>query len=744
MSAASSPYACGPADRVSARRDFALAALAAALAMIVSASTLLANPSFFLTDDYLSYFRPGFHEIARLIVRGQFPLLTDRLWNGGDLLQEYQYAVFNPVCLLLYAMISQIGDISTGAAIYSLTHIAILAAGVYALCRALGCLPRHAFLAGAVAPLSDWIFFWGAIDWIPALVSLAWLAWAWALLILTWRRRAFTPAAALAVALTLLSGWPFADFALLISALVAVRVLFVGGVGGRMRQAAWPALALVAGGFLAMPALLPLEFYAAFARRPAIDGRWAADLTGLLEIGIPLVQVRWGSFGASEFEVVRQPIVYAAWFAPLVLAGANWRTLASDRRVWIVLGSALAFAALSMISHIGLLRWMFRLLPYYQLALIVAAAIALTKADQEGTAWSFDRLALAIAIETWLAFAQTRSLALTYLEFAYAVGILAWLSTRFGIRRGPRWTAMALAASIGVFALTVWNLAKDGYPTYPQSWRPAARALASIQADTSGPERLYLVSRPTGRQDPGRGFWSTYPILNTSLYGTGATIVGYSALLSPSYARLQCMDHGVHGCDNALTAALSPVAPTQRSLLDLMGVGEVDIQWPSDAAAFAAHAVSGWTQSPLPGGGERFERPSREGQVTWASEGAAGVTRQAGISRIVIDARNDAATPGKLVVARAWYPAWHASLDGAPLRVEPLDDVLVAVDLPPKSRGQLIVSFWPAGLTTGLLLAALGALLVGAGVLAPTRLEGLALQMEGLLIRRGPAKISTA
>jgi hypothetical protein len=717
---------------------------AAAVATLVAASTLLVSPSFFLTDDYITQFRPAFHEIARLLVHGQFPLLTDHLWNGGALLQEYQYAVFNPISLLLYVIIGQFSDISAGAAIYSLAHIAILAAGVYALCRALGCLPRHAFLAGAVAPLSDWIFFWGAVDWIPALVSLAWLAWGWALLILTWRRRAFAPAAAGAVALTLLSGWPFADFALLISALVAARVLLVGGLAGRMRKAAWPALALVAGGLLAMPALLPLEFYAAFAQRPEVEGHWAADLTGLLEFGMPLVRVRWGSFSASEFEIVRQPIVYAAWFAPLALAGANWRVMAADRRVWIVLGSALAFAALSMISHIGLLRWMFRLLPYYQLAVIVAAAMALTKSDEEGAAWSFDRLALVVAAEVWLAFSQTRSLAFVYLGIAYAFGVLAWVSTRFGGRRDARWTAMALTASLGVFALTVWDLAKDGYPTYPQAWRFALPASSLVSASATGPERLYVVHRADERTVPGSAFWANYQVDNTNLYHPGASIGGYSAMHTPAYDPLVCWTRSNDRCSNVVVNALAPMPPTGRSLLDLMGVGEVDFKRSSDAAQFAGHIVGGWIRSPLPDGGARFVRPSREGQVTWASPGAAGMTRQAGLTHIVIDSSNSAASPGKLVVARAWYPAWHASLDGAPLRVEPLDKVLVAVDLPPKSHGQLVLSFWPAGLTAGIILAALGAVLAIIGTLFPARLEALAQWFESRLTRRGSANFSTA
>jgi hypothetical protein len=45
---------------------------------------------------------PDFREIARLLGQGHFPLVSDRLWNGGAFLQEHQLAVFNPVSMLLY------------------------------------------------------------------------------------------------------------------------------------------------------------------------------------------------------------------------------------------------------------------------------------------------------------------------------------------------------------------------------------------------------------------------------------------------------------------------------------------------------------------------------------------------------------------------------------------------------------------------------------------------------------------
>src|SRR5258708_12341894 len=126
--------------------------------------------------------------------------------------------------MLLYMALGQLEDLATAAAVYSVLHIGILAGGAFFLCRVLGCAPRHAFLAAVLAPLADWIFYWGATNWIPALVSMAWLVWAWGFLVLTFRRPAFAPAAAACVALTLLSGWPFADLGLLLSILVPAEL----------------------------------------------------------------------------------------------------------------------------------------------------------------------------------------------------------------------------------------------------------------------------------------------------------------------------------------------------------------------------------------------------------------------------------------------------------------------------------------------------------------------------------------
>jgi len=737
MSAASLDKAHAPAPPPSGgvRTDVAIGVLAAALAVAVAATALAVSPRFFLTDDYATYFMPGFREIARLLAHGQFPLLTDRIWSGGALLQEYQYAVFNPVSLALYAGIGQLNDLALAAAIYSLVHVAVLGGGAYFLARVLGCARRHAFLVAVLAPLSDWIFFWGAADWIPALVSMAWLAWAWAFLILTYKRPNWAPAAAAMTAMTLLSGWPFTNLALLLSALVAGRVLFANKHEGRLRAAAWPTLALAAGGLIAMPAILPVQLYVAYAQRPVVAGMWATDLTGLLEFGMPFVQTHWGAFH-HPYETVVRPLTFAAWFAPLALASANWRRLAANPAAVIVMVSAVAFAALSMISHIGPFRWMFRLLPYYQLAILMLAGLALTQADEDGAPWKFDRLALVIAAEVWLAIGQTRERALVYLAVAYAFGALAWLSTRFKTRRDLRWTALALVSSIALFWLSLWSVFLGGYPRYPNNWTTMGSAPTAVAGLSETPMR-YAIFSPF-EADPGAPFWKTYGPANTALQWPGGSLIGYSSMTSEAFVDHFCQIGFGTDCDDIVARVTKPVTPTGRGLIDLMGVDEVDVQREADAKAFAA-AGSGWSQARGPIGEWRFSRIKPQGLVTWASPGAAGAVVSSAPARIVLQANNDSPAPGTLVVARAWYPTWQASLDGRPVRARALDGVLVAVDLPPNSRGRLTLSFWPTGLTAGLVLAAFGIALLAITAWFPRLVDGPAAWIEGLLARRAHA-----
>ena len=106
--------------------------------------------------------------------------------------------------------------------------------------------------------------------------------------------------------------------------------------------------------------------------------------------------------------------------------------------------------------------------------------------------------------------------------------------------------------------------------------------------------------------------------------------------------------------------------------------------------------------------------------VSWTSPGVGAVVP---VERAVEDRRlrrrNDGTAAATIVLARAWYPGWSAKLNGAPLVARPLAGLLVSVQLPLHSAGRLEVSFWPSGLTAGLVMAAAGAFLLGLVALFP-------------------------
>lgn len=59
-----------------------------------------------------------------------------------------------------------------------------------------------------------------------------------------------------------------------------------------------------------------------------------------------------------------------------------------------------------------------------------------------------------------------------------------------------------------------------------------------------------------------------------------------------------------------------------------------------------------------------------------------------------------------IIFARPWYPGYRATLDGRPLPLTPYRRFLPEVTLPKGATGRLVVEYRPAGLDTGLKIAA--------------------------------------
>ncbi|HEY2481330.1 MAG TPA: hypothetical protein VGI30_03900, partial [Caulobacteraceae bacterium] len=219
----------------------------------------------------------------------------------------------------------------------------------------------------------------------------------------------------------------------------------------------------------------------------------------------------------------------------------------------------------------------------------------------------------------------------------------------------------------------------------------------------------------------------------------GASIVGYSSMVTQSYGELLCQTAAGAPCGVLVHHVTAPVRPTGLSLIDLMGVDQVVVQQGADAQAFAAWAGAAWTETRGPAGEWRFTRIKPAGLVTWTTSGVTARVVSRAPAQIDVKVRNDAPTNGEIVLARAWYPGWSARLNGAPVTARPLAGLLVSIVLPAKSAGRLEVSFWPTGLTAGLVLAAIGALLLVLAALFPRLIEAPIAKLDELISRRAGA-----
>jgi hypothetical protein len=711
-----------PSASISGLRGEAIIAAGAVLvAGLTAMSALALNPRFFITDDYATYFMPSFREIARQLYAGHIPLITERLWNGGALIQEYQYAIFNPVSLTLYSIIGNVPNLATAAAIYSVFHIMLFAGGVYLLGRALGASAVHAALAAVVAPTSSAVFYWGAANWIPTLVSSAWLAWAWGFLVLTYRRPSWAPAAALTTALTLLSGWPFANLALAVSAITGAALFVDRGDRTQAHQAVAVVFALIVGGLLAMPAIVPLEIYLSYTGRSVGGGAWATPLSALLEVGMPNFIDSWKVF-TGAVDIVPHQTVYVAWFVPLALLNADFRKLMGKPGPLLVGILVIVYAMLSMLPGFWQYRWMFRMLPYFQLAILILSSIALTRAAADGKGWSVGITAAFIGAEVWVAMCAAPALWYIDLLAGYSIGALLFLTVRDRGKFGLRWSLLALGLYLATFWVALWSEVggETGgrYPHYPNAWSPPVASEIPAEPVVAGPTR-YAIFPPLTALDPGQRFWSAFTPGNTGLEHKGTTIVGYSPIGARPYAEHLCFGHlGATSCDDIVARVSRPVGETGEPLLDLMSVDQVIIQRKSDADAFRA-ARPTWREQRGAAGEWRFTRPQSLGPAPWSTRGVSATVRSASSDRIEMTVENRSMKAGRLSLSRAWYPGWRATLNGKDLEVRPISGFILAVDIPANSAGALTVSFWPAGLSEGLALAAVGALLLAAYLMWP-------------------------
>jgi hypothetical protein len=690
----------------------------AGLVACVATVPLWTNSFFYFADDFQTFFMPTFAEIARQLKSSSFPFSTPRSWYGGAILAEYQFAVFNPVSLVLYLIIDNVRRLEQAAAIYAVFHIALLSGGLFTLCRTLRIARPEAATAAIAGSTSMWVIYWGAQTWICALVGIAWLPWAFAALVWAYRDSRFVALGALATTLALISGWPFTIVALGIAVAIGTGADFA--LRHRVRPCARVCFAMVVGACLAAPALFPLWFYLEESTRlrGSLTGELSAGFDTLLAAGVPVFPETWRIFGGTERLTYSPPMQYATWFLPAVLVNANWTALTRDKAPTAVILILLvaAFGALSTFATGWHFRMPFRLLPYYHISLTVLAAWLITHGRttlSSGQIWRVGRTWMALAIPFGLAMANAGGPNSEQAVWIAALCLTALLCRWAQLALPRYWLVVPVVSHAAIFVVLTTSIPENGMVAH---WRvmPTKPVEAAKPADAVRQLTLFQPIGKDGSFGLGRkldaAFWTEIGPGNTAMYQGVESVNGYSAVQPRGFKDTLCFDYMGASCPNIAERLFRKEPSTGHAVIDLLRIERVVAQKGRLAASFAAQAGPAWTRTETRSFSEVFVRAaplSGPRRLSVVPPGATliPVARPAGRETYLIKAGQSG---GTLVLAQPWYPGLRAYLDGQALSVRPLLNLLPSIELPPGRQGQLVIAYRPAGLDLGISVAALG------------------------------------
>lgn len=676
---------------------------------------LVHGTGFYYIDDAQTQFLPAFHEIGRQLSQFQLPLISLRSWHGGNLVGEYQYAIFNPFSDLLYLAfyLSEI-PFSCQATIFATCHLTILAAGTFVGCRALRCRFDEALYIAVLSSSGIWLIYWASMTWLPLLAALSWFSWAVAGLIWLQENRRWFLGTSISVAMTGLAGSPQVDLVLVI---VSGSLLLALWRRGQYAMLGVMLAALIAGLAMSLPAILPLMEAFAASTRPAefAAGGYLLPPQALFALGLPVFVSSWTDWD-STWRVLSLPQAYVDWAFPILCATALFKTPTAwrDHRFVPLFWSAVSLFILAMLPSMGFLRYPTRFLPAALILAGLAVARSLVLRRQEGHAdhgWSWLVVTGSVACPTLVAILVAPRLP------AFAPAILAQAATTMGLaflvvclptKYRHRWAALLTLMHIGIFALLIsfWptnpGLVRFAQPDRATSW--------TQQIFNSNSNTLFLVDH-LGRKEFTEDTGKLYG--NVAFALGGRSISGYSALGPASVVDFFGFGHLGDSRTDRLERLFQQEANTSVSFARLFRIDRIFAETGDWARRLERVVPPDWAQQSLAGTeGMLFTAPANfvehGGSLSFIPPGVTAALlrfedRQESWS-VTLDDRYDG---GPLVFARPWYPGYHVYLNGKEARVEQLDGIVPAVRLPAGFAGTVSVSFMPNVLILGVIISLL-------------------------------------
>ncbi|HVM27834.1 MAG TPA: hypothetical protein VM433_09195 [Mycobacteriales bacterium] len=688
------------------------------------AVVLSRNRHFFFQDDVQSYYAPLWVDIGRRLRDGELPVLAPSEWMAGNYLLEAQVGLWNPAQLLIALLAPSFANLAVLAATVAISFAVLLGTGTYRAALAHGADVRWAVSAGAAAPFAGWTLWYDSATWVLALVGTAFVTHAWASAV-RYADGAAGPLPAFAwLYLALSTGYPYAALgvALLSTGLLARLAAVRSGRAVLLRLALLGAAAASCAAITYLPALLSRDVTLreamvgeTFVRDYFVVEPWQS-LAALVPTHLPA----FGSFEGPE----QIPSTWIAWFLLPALAVLDWRRVRA--RAADVAGPAVASLAVLLWvagpAYAGPLRWPARMLPY----LAVAALVTLAVAASAGTSWS--RWPLRVGVMAGLvAVGGARAVAgrTDPVDAALGTGLVVVLAVATGLAwrlRGARLAAGVVTLSV----LPVLALQLTVHPRNPNviAWGfPADRAAASDafpdhDGSTLQLADVNLVERADRSVDRA---WSALAFGNYARGMDRDHVNGYTPIGHQGFRSLLCERHAGTLCDRAREQAFARDPATGSRYVDLLAVRRVVLQRAQYPTAADQPPPPGWAQTavdPWTVTLERTDRVRPPGDVAAAVGVEVGPTSTSARSTT---ARVSSAGGGLVVLSRLAWPGYAAALDGRTLPVTALDDVFLAVEVPPGTvDAELVVRYEPPGWRLGTVLAALGALVL-AGLVVERR-----------------------
>jgi hypothetical protein len=733
--------------------------LVAAIAMALACVPELVRSGFYFHDDMQLQYVPLLRAIGEAVADLRLPLLTNETYYGGAIAGEYQHgalSVFHAaLCFFLCALKLEPAGLALGV---SLAYVGFTAAGAFRLARRFVLAVPLAAAVAWIAALNGFGISWSS--WLPSLTGFAWVPWFWWALDRTLKAsRSGQGQLSLGVATygVLAAGW---HFAVLMVALIGIYAVCFDRGGRSVASTAKVVLpALLVGTLLATPALACLVEYTRASVRTDYDrssSTWIVPFSALIGLVMPRSLSTWSLFGSLE---PYPNVAMANGVLPTLILPGLLLLLprAERRRLAPCLVFALLVLVVSMLPSFSRARWSFRWLPLFHLLFGLVAARALASAVDLRAAHTGRLRRILLSPLVWSSIIVCLTLTFHAADLSLAFSGLVVVATAALYEVALRRDAAPLAFAAGIVANLVASPlsgpARDATPHW--DFDACAERLGSVgrgrrHVGVYGEGNVINVrERPFG---PARGQRPCLLPGNAGLLFSRPFVNGYSPVFPSGLSEI--LGVSVHG--NLQRAdALRLLGSWQEpgALLDRWGVEFMTVP---DLEEFLPNLErSGWRRLSDLGGAWLFGRPrsvpppllesivpgvtaasvletrdrliENRGQA-WVYTQAAGkgaYATYAPLTRLVPTRVSETAVEAEVktgperaslvLLRRAHFAGYRATLDAEPLRVGRADGVFVAVEIPAERSGLLVVEYRPLGVRSAALSCfALGVLGLGA------------------------------